>query len=562
MTTIVLKTFDGMYPVVNSRLLKDSAAQVALNTKITGGSLAPYGAPTTAVAKRSAGNPVTIYRFGQSEVNDTQYWFEFTSDTDVVRGPVAGDTTERTFYSSATTEPRMTYASLVPGAGVYPNASYRLGIPPPTSAPTLTAGAGGGGNTETRYYCYTFVSALGEEGPPSAVTSISVLYGQTVTVSGMSASPSGPYNINRKRIYRTVTGSQATDFQFVGEVAAATGSLTDNVGSAQLGELLATDGHYPPRSSVHNEPGGNAFNPVVVDPSPFPLRGLTMMANGIMAGFAGNIICFSEPFMPHAWKRENELTTDYPIVATKGFGGQSLAVLTTAYPYIVVGTDPSAMSMAKLDELEACASKRSAVAMAGGVIYASPNGLVRISQGTGAQVITRGLFTRTEWQAYKPDSIHAYTYDGRYIAFYDNGTTQGCLIFSFNGQEPALTISDVAATAGFMEPLTGRLYLMQGSNITRFDAGSATTLRWRSKLFTLDEHQNLGWAQVIAKTYPLTFRVFGYDSTYTYTVSVADPKPFRLPAAIRYRSVEVEVEGTREVEQILISSSMSELRSV
>lgn len=561
MTSIVIKSFDGMYPVVNNRLLRDTAAQVAKNTKITGGSLAPLAQATTVVAKRSAGTPVTIYRFGQSEASDTQYWFEFTSDADVVRGPVAGDTTERTFYSSATTEPRMTYASLVPGAGVYPNASYRLGIPPPTSAPTLAAGAGGAGTDETRYYVYTFVSALGEEGPPSAVSSITVKPGQAVTLTGLSASPGGNYNINRKRVYRTVTGSQATDFQFVGEVAAATTSLSDTVGSAQLGELLATDGHYPPRSSVHNEPGGSAFNPVVVDPSPFPLRGMTMMANGVMAGFAGNIVCFSEPFMPHAWKRENELVTDYPIVATKGFGGQSLAVLTTAYPYIVVGTDPASMSMVKLDDLQACASKRSVVAMADGVIYASPNGLVSVSQ-SGISLVTKGLFTRKEWQTYKPDSFHAYAYDGRYIAFYNNGTTQGCLIFSFNGQEPALTISDLTATAGFMEPLTGRLYLMQGSNITRFDDGSALTLVWRSKLFTLPQYDNLAWAQVIAKAYPVTFRVYGYDSSYSYTKTVSGAHPFRIPAAIRYRSLEVEVEGTQEIEQIAVASSMEELRSI
>jgi len=561
MTALVLKVFDGMYPVANNRLLKESAAQIARNTKISGGSLRPYGQPTTTVAKRSGGTPVTIYRFGQSEVTDTQFWFEFTSDTDVVRGPIAGDTTERTFYSSATTEPRMTYNSLVPGAGVYPNASYRLGIPPPTSALTLAAGGGGGGNTETRFYCYTFVSALGEEGPPSAVASIQVLYGQTVNITAMSTSPGGNYNVNRKRIYRTVTGPQATDFQFVGEVAAATTAFTDNIGTPQLGELLPTDGHYPPRSSVHNEPGGSAFNPVVVDPSPFTMRGLTMMANGIMVGFAGNIICFSRPFQPHAWRREDELTTDYPIVATKGFGGQSLAVMTTAYPYIVVGTDPSGMSMVKMDDLQACVSKRSVVAMEDGVIYASPHGLMKIGQN-GSGLITRGLFSRDEWQAYKPDSIHAYSYNGRYVAFYDTGVVRGCLIFSFTGQEPMLVTSDLTATAGFMEPLTGRLYLMQGSNITRFDAGSAMTQLWRSKRYTLNEHQNLGWGQVIAKAYPVTLRVYGDDSTYTSTTTVTDSKPFRLPAGTRYRSVEVEVESSTEIEQVAIASSMAELRSV
>ena len=562
MTAIAIKSFDGMYPVINSRLLKDNAAQSAVNTKITGGSLKPYKASTTIVEKRSAGSPVTIYRFGQGETVETQYWLEFTADADVVRGPVAGDIYERTYYTVSGQEPRMTTSQLVPGASVYPNGYYRLGVPPPTSSASVAlSGTASDTVQELRFYVYTFVSTYGEEGPPSAVSSISVGTGQGVTLSSMSTAPSGGgYNINRKRIYRTVSGTSATDFQFVAEVAAATTSYTDTKTSGQLGEVIQSDGWYPPRSSVHNEPGGSAFSPTVVDPSPYTLTGLTLMANGIMAGFAGNIVCFSEPYMPHAWKRESELVSDYQIVATKAFG-QSLAVLTAAYPYLIQGSDPASMTMTRLDELQACSSKRSAVTMSGGVVYASPDGLVQINNG-GVQLLTKGLFTKEEWQAYKPSSIHAYQYDGRYFGFYNNGVTSGCLVFSFNGQEPSLVTLDLTATAGFVEPLTDSLYLLVGSNIVKFDSGSALTYTWKSKRFTLPKPENLGVAQVVAKTYPVNLTINSFDTDTSFTKSVDNSNAFRLPAGKRYNTIDVQVSGTAEVEQILLSSSMDEMKQL
>ncbi len=562
MAAIAIKNFDGMYPVINSRLLKDQAAQNAQNTKITGGSLRPFKGNTTVVAKRSAGTPVTIYRFGQNETVDTQYWFEFTADANVCKGPIAADSVERTYYTVSGLEPRMTTSALVPGASVYPNAFYRLGIPPPVSTPALSiSGTATAGTTpETRYYVYTFVSSLGEEGPPSQVASVSVSPGQTVTVASMSTSPSGNYSINRKRIYRTVTGTNATDFQYVGEVTAATTSFTDNRTAAQLGEVLSTDGWYPPRSTVHNEPGLSAWSATVVDPSPHTLQGLTPMANGILAGFAGNSVCFSEPYQPHAWKRENELTTDHKIVSTVAFG-QSLAVLTNAYPYLVQGADPSAMSMQKLDELQACVSKRSAVAMSGGVVYASPDGLCQISNG-GVQILTKGLFTKSEWDAYKPSSIFACQYDQRYFAFYNTGTVTGCLVFSFNGQEPALVTLNATPTAAFVEPQTDTLYLVVGSNIVKFDAGTALTYNWKSKLFTLPKPTSFAWGQVKAKTYPVSITITGYGNGFTRTVSVTNANPFRLPGTTMYSDVEIELSGTVEIEQVLLAETMQELRQL
>jgi hypothetical protein len=558
---IVIKQFDGMYPVVNSRLLKENGAQLAKNAKITGGSLKPFKAGTTVIAKRLTGAPKSIYRFGQATGNDTQHWFEFAVDADVVRGPIAGDTVERTYYTQTGLEPRITTSAIATSpTELMPAAFYRLGVPPPIVAPTLavTGEAPAGEENETRYYVYTFVSAVGEEGPPSPPTETVTKPSMTVTLSGMATSPTGQYNINRKRIYRTNTGSNATDFQFVAEIAAATTTYADSKQRSELGEIMPSENWYPPRSAVHNEPGASAFNSLVVDPSPYTLSGLTMMANGIMAGFAGNIICFSEPYQPHAWPRDYELTTDFPVVATKAFG-QSLAVLTQAYPYVINGVSADSMTMTRLDVLQACVSKRSAVAMANGVVYASPDGLVQVSAG-GAQIITAALFTKDEWQAYKPESIHAYQHDGRYFAFYDTGSVQGCLVFSFNGQEPALVTLDQAATAGYQEPLTDTLYLAVGGNIVRWDAGSALTHTWRSKLYTLPKPMSFAVGQVIARAYPVSLTILS-DSV-SHAVTVANAQPFRLPAGRQYTDVEFTISGTVEVEQVLLATSMDDLKQL
>ena len=551
MTAIAITSFDGMDPVVNNRLLRDNAAQTSTNTKITGGSLKPFKGNTTIVAKRSAGAPVSIYRFGQSEV-ETQYWFEFTADTDVIRGPIAGDIYERTYYTTSGQDPRMTTSQLVPGASVYPNGYRLLGVPPPASGPTVAVT---GTATDTvaslRYYVYTFVSDLGEEGPPSVVGSVSVQTGQSVVVSGMSTAATGGNRVvTKKRIYRTVTGTNATDFQFVVEVDAATTSYTDSKTSGQLGEVIPSAGWYPPRNFTDNEQGTTGT-------SPYRLSGLTLMANGIAAGFAGNVVCFSEPYMIHAWNRDNEQVSDYQIITTKAFG-QSLAVLTAAYPYLVQGSDPASMTMTKLDDLYACASKRSAVTMNGGVVYSSPIGLCQITNN-GVQLLTKGLFTKEEWQAYNPSSMHAYQYDGRYFCFYDSG----CLVFSFNGQEPSLVTLNITATAGFLEPLTNALYLMVGSNIVKFDAGSALTYTWKSKRFSMARPETMACAQVIAKTYPVTFTFYGYDTDVTpFVKSVTDSNTFRLPGKTRYVSAEVQVSGTAEVEQILVATSVDEMKQL
>jgi hypothetical protein len=96
----------------------------------------------------------------------------------------------------------------------------------------------------------------------------------------------------------------------------------------------------------------------------------------------------------------------------------------------------------------------------------------------------------------------------------------------------------------------------------KFDSGSALTYTWKSKRFTLPKPETLGVAQIVAKSYPVTMTFSTYDTDTTYTLSVTAANAFRLPAGKKYNSVEVQVSGTAEVEQILLTGSMDEMKQL
>ena len=540
MTAITIRSFGGMNPITTAKNLPDNAAQVSTNTYLSKGSIKPWKGGATVVAT-SGGTVKSIHRYGDTAV-DNQYWFEFTEDVDVQKGPISSDQWKRIYFTGKD-YPRYTLTGVGNVTAPYPTASYKLGVPVPMLAPVATvSGDATDPNdlVETRIYVYTYVTAYGEEGVPSdASLQADLRPGQTVTLTSLSSAPSGNYNITKKRIYRSNTGSSGSAiYQFVAEIDVGVTTFVDTVANGDLSEENASGNYDMPDANM---------------------VGITGIANGMLAGFFDNTVCISEPFLPHAWPLEYRLSTEHKIVGIGAFA-QSLAVLTESYPYVATGVDPSSMSMEKLPLQQACVSKRSIVEMGEGVIYASPDGLFSIGSG-GISNITQNLFTREEWQSYNPSSILGCQYDGRYFAFYDTGSVKGCLLFSFNGVEPTFCTLDIHATAAYNDPLNDTLFLVINGNIVKFNYGSALTYKWRSKNFLLVQPQNLGAAQVLAKGYPLTFRLY-CDGSLKHTQTVASVAPFRLPSGFLATELEFEVEGTTEIEQVSLASSMSELRSV
>lgn len=542
------------------------------------------------------------------------FWFHWLTDVDVVRSPIAGDTTERTYFTGDGA-PKMTDSSLATtGGGTdYPTNALNLGIPAPAAAITAAlvtnggnivnatqtnpvqidtenahslqtgdtvyvAGVGGmtqingreftvtviddnsftldgengtghgaytnGGTWEERYapedvasraYVYTYVSSRGEEGPPSPASNIvDAGPGQTVNLTGMSTGPGGAYQITAKRVYRAVTGASGTEFLFVAEVALANTNYTDTKTDDLLGEVIPSADWDPP---------------------PADMQGIVVLPNGVVIGFAKNDVCPSVPNQPHAYPVGWRQTTDQPIVAVGAFH-QTAAVLTRGHPYLLIGNHPGSMTLLKIENHQSCASKRGVRAFLGGVAYPSPDGLIWIGPGGEWRNLLAGFMTREEWQALKPESIHGYVIDGRYLGFYDNGTTQGAFLYDPDDTHGGIFFFDVYATAGFVDLLSDALYLQIGDYIERWEGGSTRrAYRWRSKVFRQRYKRSFSAVQVIAESYDnLTIRIY-CDGKLKHTKRLTGPDPIRLATGFRARDWEFELEGTDHVSEIALGNS-------
>ena len=484
MAVIRIPAFGGMIPRLGSRLLPDTAAVEAVNCKLWSKEARPWNALLTANEPSKTGTIKSIYLFGTSP----QYWLHWNEDVDVARAPIAGDTTERTYFTG-TDAPRVTNATLVnTGAGTdYPKDSYLLGVPIPAAAITAALGAGGSGTPRAVRYVYTYVTGMGEEGPPAAASNeVTALPGQTVNLSGMSVAPAGDYNITAKRIYRLNTGSSDSVYQFLAEVAIGTTTYADSTLDQNLGEALETAAWIAPPSGM---------------------KGIIALPNGILAGFVDNIVCFCEPYYPHAWPVAYQVTLDFPIVAIGAYG-TSVVAATVANPYVIYGSTPGAMQASKIPEFHGCVSKRGLVSLRSGVVFPTSNGLVLVNNPNAATKITEAIMSRDEWQALYPDTIVAAVHDGRYFAWYETGLVNGVMTGGGFVLDPdnigaGITKLNFLARAAHTDHETGKLYVLtdsSGTNLIRQWEGSTSKLDldWKSKPFVLREPVNMAFARVSA----------------------------------------------------------------
>jgi hypothetical protein len=414
--------------------------------------------------------------------------------------------------------------------------AWTAGISGAITAPTLaikTDEESSEVNKVTRFYRQTWVTTWGEESAPGeASDQIDVLPWQLVDVTTSTSAPSGYSNVTLKRIYRT---DLLGDYRLAQELALATATWTDDVTDDQLAEqdeLVTTDWDTPPAG----------------------LSGIVALPNGVIGGYVANEVMFSEPGYPYAFPEAYQYPVDYSIVAL-GVTPSGVAVLTEGTPYICPGSDPAAMKPEKIDKMYACVAARSVVDMGDFIIYASPEGLVGVP-GLSADLLTRDIITPDQWAAYTPSSIKAYRWQDKYLAFYDTGSVQGGILF--DPQDPALVFFSYNPTAGYTDPLTGYLYLQIGTNIQRWDAGSALTFTWKSRRVLLDTAICPAAARVDASSYPVTFKLYA-DGSLKHTQTVASSRPFRLPAGYRASAFEVQMEGTVDVRRVTIATSMGEL---
>lgn len=513
--------FKGSIPRLHPRLLPDSFAQLASNTRLENGAIGPVRA---SVLTNTFPAPVKSFFLHNST------WLGWTVPVNAVQGPVAQDR----LYVTGDGSPKMRVGAT----------TYNLGIAAPAAAPTLTlVGTVDPMASETILYCYTFVSSFGEESAPSPPSAPLQWSGDlSVIVTNFSAPPANRA-ITHRRLYRSQTSATGTtDFYLVAEFPVSDNSYIHTLSLAPLQDVLPSADYDPP---------------------PADMAGLIAMPNGMMAAFSGRKVCFCEPFIPHAWPSKYSLTVEYEIVGLAAFGS-TVAILTTGQPYVAQGSHPENMQMEKLEQNLPCVSARGIVDLGYQAIYPSTEGLVAIS-GQGAQVLSKNLWTREQWQGLVPSSFVAAQYDGRYVFSHVSGAARALGFVDLSGQQPYLITSSASAAALWHDIKTGSLYLLNGTEtgtqVVKWDAGAHLVQKWRSKLVHLPQPVNFGAILIegdeIAASPSFTARVYA-DGALKRTFSEFN-RPARLPAGFLAEKWEVEIEGNLSVTSISLAGSIEEL---
>lgn len=530
--------FSGESRAVHPKLLPETAGTLSQNQKPGRGDLRPWKSPSQVATVPSGRN--TIYRMGRDVASDNQYWLSWTGTVHAVRGFDTTDPTERTYYTGDGV-PKVTYNTSLDGVDPQdnPGTNWRpLGVPAPATACTMTVSGGTGTVTETYFYVYTYANDWGWESAPSPVSAmVTRLTDATTTITSFAAVPAGNYNVNRIRIYRTQTASSgSTDFFFLREIAYGTVSTTDD--NRALGEVLPTTTWLVP---------------------PANLSYLKSLWNGMLAGISDNSVRFCEPYVPYAWPVAYDVVPPDSKPVGLGVFGQSLLVLTTGRPVLVAGSSPESMDQQMLEIPQGCVSSKSIVSMGTGVAWASEDGLCWYGSG-GARILTAGLMLREDWQALKPDTIVGKMYEGLYFGSYDDGSGwKGFLIDTNNPQ--GIFFLDTGYSAMHFDELMDQLYVLDGVNVKKWDAGALMTVKARSKVFQNPKPINFSAAEVLADTYPVTFRLYA-GGVLKHTESVTNNNPFRLPSGFLAQSWQMEIEGTSAVQGVAIATAVAELAQI
>lgn len=477
--------------------------------------------------------------------------------------------------------------------------AWKLGINPPSGAPSIIV-TGGSAPTTTRSYVCTYVSAYGEEGPPSdPVTTTGNITGSwNITLPATVAADLGVDRyLTLVRIYRTVTSASGTaEYYFVAEQ-----NINDTTYSDVLSDTVVSANDTLP-SNTWEAP-------------PTDLTGWTLMPNGFLIGWrtstgtGSSELWFSEPYRPHAWNAENTLALEYPIVGI-GVINQTAVLCTTGFPMTGTGVNPSSFTTSKLANFEPCVSRGSIVSAPEGVYYASPNGLVRVVPGKALN-ITSNIISKDRWQTLT--QIEQLRFARLGTALYGFGTV-ATGVFEVTGFETtAFVQEDVSGSlAGVMIDVTnervslnilssedqtvnvfndvwsGEVFIIRDGEVLWLDQGDPDPTYepylWRSKVVQFDKKLNLGAARVyfeVPSTTPaqsatadhtlvqtLSTDQYGLLRVYADGTLIAtreirtSGERIRLPGGFKADFWQFEIEARVRVFSLQVASTMKELASV
>lgn len=551
MTALHVKPFRGQVPRLSDRLIGANQATVALNCQITAGRLDPLMGLGLVHTSELAGTIATMYRY---RFKGSDNWLVWSRVVDVVKSPTAQDSLGRLYYTGDG-DPRMTTYELAIDTAPYPTAFYALGLPAPTAAPALIV-TGGVAPVETRSYIYVFRNAFGEESGPSPEVVVSGNINGSWDLSAMQTAPPNSGTISAAATVATGVVEVTLDtvrglMQYEEVTFAGVTGMTDLNGTFSLlsvtpgtnkvtveldtAQVYAGGADTWARVAPHNVVGmtkvikrsigsedykrvaeipvaTTTYSDIILTsalqddtqqldsfPPPKNLHSLVVLANGALAGLAGNELCFSEQYKPYSWPLANRYA-----FAGKGVAlcaaENSVIVLTDGDPILATATVPEAVSMAGMNTYAPCVAKQSVVDIGGGCLYAGHDGLY-LATPAGVRNITNDLYRNEEWSAMVPTSFKAAFFDQRYYAMHDILAGGPGKIMVLDLSEPDSIVEiDERVDALYMNQLDGKFYLGKGNKIYawNFDDANRYLSYWASREYQLGARTNFNCAQVHA----------------------------------------------------------------
>lgn len=556
----VIRDFKGIAPLKDAELLPDNFAQVCVNADLRAGTLRPFNGVTQVATLAKAGTMQSIYLWSPEAGNA---WFHWTDHVHAVRGPVAGDTIARTYFTGDGV-PKMTYSPIATSGGgaEYPTNSYDLGIPAPNGSATTTIQSLSGSitgmsndapieitseshglTTSDEVVIDNITTSLGAATINGSTFTITVTGRDTFTLDGSNGSSEGTYSSGGDWTLEppadaTRYDDRAYAMRFVsalgelGPVTAITGTLevlpgqqvdlanipggpasgnlnlsgkklyrrsTGFTGGAWLHVADLSLGATSYSDTTPDDELGEVLEGEDWDQPPDDMIGLAQLANGSLIGFSKNQVCLSETYLPHAWPTTYRHNAPLTIIGGAAFGTNAV-VFTVEDAYLLSASVPQAASLVPLHIKQGCVSARGIVALGNaGIAWPSPDGLFAYSSG-GPQNLTEGYMKKRDWEGLIPSTIHASVYDGQYVGFYNaGGGDSGAIILDPRAGGAGLTKTDYYADASYYDAYNDTLYLADGSNIYSWDTNAAAPMTLTWRSKKFDVHSHKALAAAQVK---------------------------------------------------------------
>jgi hypothetical protein len=186
MAALKITNFLGIAPKIASELLPDTAAQVALNTKLYSGDLIPYPQPVAAGDTGQNTSVKTLYGL-RDPVTNNPVFLSWLTNVNVAIATFNEDNNQRFYYTGSGVPKVSDYTLATTGAAPYPVSFYNLGLPVPITKPSVST---------TAFTTKTSASFARDAGGIATIvtsTPHSLRTGSVVTISGFTY-VAGTYN--------------------------------------------------------------------------------------------------------------------------------------------------------------------------------------------------------------------------------------------------------------------------------------------------------------------------------------------------------------------------------